>query len=174
MTGTRAFSKVDSHPWYAVRVRSHFEFTTARALCAKGYAEFVPSYPSKRAWSDRVKEINIPLFPGYVFCRFDATDPYPVLNSPGVVHIVSAGNRPLEVEEDEIAHIQAICHSGLGVQPCQFLQAGRRVLIGRGPLKGVEGIVLEIKTSCRIVVCITLLQRSLSAEIDLDWIKPLN
>ena len=82
------------HPWYAVRVRSRFEFVTSAVLEEKGYETFLPSYRSRRAWSDRMKEVEIPLFPGYLFCRFDAADPYRVLNSPGVVNVISVGPSP--------------------------------------------------------------------------------
>jgi transcriptional antiterminator NusG len=162
-----------SYPWYALRVRSRSEFTTATALREKGYSEFVPFYRSKRQWSDRVTEIRMPLFPGYVFCRFDASQPYFVLNSPGVVHVVAAGKRPLEVNEAEVSHVWSICHSGAGVNPWPFLEAGRRVLLERGPLAGIEGIVVDAKPSCRIVVSLSMLQRSVSAEIEREWIKPL-
>jgi transcription antitermination factor NusG len=82
------------HPWYAVRVRSRFDFVTSAVLGERGYETFLPSYRSRRAWSDRMKEVEIPLFPGYLFCRFDAADPYRVLNSPGVVNVISVGPRP--------------------------------------------------------------------------------
>ena len=160
------------HPWYVVRVKSRFEFVTAAALHQKGYEEFLPSYRSRRAWSDRVKEVEMPLFPGYIFCRFDAGEPYRVLNSPGVVNIVGAGVRPLPVDEWEVENIQRICRSGMEAQPWPFLQVGRRIRVERGPLAGMEGIVVELKNKCRIVVSLTLLQRSVSAEIEREWIRP--
>jgi len=160
------------HPWYAVRVKSRFEFATWAALGEKGYETFLPSYRSRRAWSDRIKELEMPLFPGYVFCRFDAPDLYRVLNSPGVVNVVSAGSKPLPVDEQEVASIQMICKSGRGAQPWPFLQLGRHVRIESGPLAGTEGIVLEVKSGWRIVVSLTLLQRSVSAEIESAWIRP--
>ena len=160
------------HPWYAVRVKSRFEFTTSAVLSERGYETFLPSYRSRRAWSDRIKELEMPLFPGYVFCRFDAPDLYRVLNSLGVVHVVSAGSKPLPVDEQEVASIQKVCKSGRGAQPWPFLQVGRRVRIEFGPLAGAEGIVVEMKSSCRIVVSLTLLQRSVSAEIERAWIRP--
>ena len=82
------------HPWYAVRVRSRFEFVTSAVLAERGFETFLPSYRSRRAWSDRIKEVEIPLFPGYLFCRFDAADPYRVLDSPGAVNVISVGPRP--------------------------------------------------------------------------------
>jgi transcription antitermination factor NusG len=160
------------YPWYAVRVKSRFEFATSAALGERGYETFLPCYRSRRDWSDRIKELEMPLFPGYVFCRFDAADLFRVLNSTGVVTVVSAGAKPLQVDEHEVASIQKICRSGRGAQPWPFLQAGRRVRIESGPLAGMEGIVLEVKSTWRIVVSLTLLQRSISAEIERAWITP--
>ena len=157
-------------PWYAVRVRSRFEFVTSAVLEERGYETFLPSYRS----TDRMKEVEIPLFPGYLFCRFDAADPYRVLNSPGVVNVISVGPRPLPVDEQEVASIQKVCRSGRDTQPWPFLQVGRRVRVECGPLAGTEGIVLEVKSVCRIVVSLTLLQRSVSAEIEREWIRPVH
>ena len=163
-----------AHPWYAVRIKSRFEFVTSAALDERGYETFLPSYRSRRAWSDRMKEVEIPLFPGYLFCRFDAADPYRVLNSPGVVNVISVGTRPLPVDEQEVASIQKVCRSGRDTQPWPFLQVGRRVRVECGPLAGAEGIVLEVKSVCRIVVSLRLLHRSVSAEIEREWIRPVN
>jgi transcription antitermination factor NusG len=121
-----------------------------------------------------MKEIEIPLFPGYLFCRFDAGDPYRVLNSPGVVNVISVGPRLLPVDEEEVASIQKVCRSGRDAQPWPFLQVGRRVRIECGPLAGTEGIVLELKSLWRIVISITLLQCSVSAEIEREWIRPVH
>src|SRR5215469_11320307 len=85
----------ESARWYAVRTRSRFEATTSASFRDKGFTAFLPTYVSRRQWSDRIKELRLPLFPGYVFCRFDASDQYRVLNSPGVVHIVGAGDTPI-------------------------------------------------------------------------------
>jgi transcription antitermination factor NusG len=159
--------------WYAIRVRSHFEFTTSNILRDKGFEQFLPFYRSSRRWSDRVKELDMPLFSGYIFCRFDASSPLRVLDTPGVVHIISAGRTPIPVDQREISALQDICRSGLPVQPWPYLEVGRRVYIERGPLAGAEGVVVEMKGRYRLVASISILQRSVSAEIDRDWIRPL-
>lgn len=162
------------HAWYAVRVRSRCEFAASNLLRDKGFEQFLPLYRSRRHWSDRVKDVDIPLFAGYVFCRFDACAPLPVLTTPGVVQIVSAGRTPVPVDESELSALQDVCSSGLVVQPWPYLQIGRRVLIERGPLAGTEGVVMEMKGRYRLVASISLLQRSVAAEIDRDWILPLD
>jgi len=160
-------------PWFALRVRSNFEQVTSTILRQKGFQEFVPSYRTKRRWSDRVKEIEKPFFPGYVFCRFNADNSLPVVQTPGVVHIVGNGRTPSPVDDAEMESLQTLVNSEVLVAPYSFLKAGQRVLIRYGPLAGVEGVLESFRSGYRIVVSITLLQRSVAAELEADWIRPI-
>ena len=166
-----AFQK---HPWYAIRVKSKFEAVASAALSGKGYEPFLPLYRSRRRWSDRVKQVNLPLFPGYVFCRFDVGTRLPVLTTPGVISVVGYGREPVAIDEGEIAAVRAIIASGLPAMPWPFLRTGNRVLIEEGPLGGIEGIVLSMKKECRLIVSVTMLQRSMGVEIDRAWVRPLS
>lgn len=161
------------HRWFAVRVRSHHERVAAAHLRQRGFEEFLPSYKTQRRWSDRKKEIDQFLFPGYVFCRLNPADRLPVLTAPGVVDLVGFGGIPSPVPDHEIETIQRMVQSGLLVMPWPFLELGNRVLIERGPLAGVEGILDEVKGRCRLVVSVNLLQRSVSAEVDRNSVRPL-
>ena len=158
--------------WYALRVRSQHEDVVARHLHVRGMESFLPIYKRKHKWSDRFKEVEEPLFPGYVFCLFDPANRLPVLTVPGVVHVVGSGKKPLPVDETEIAALQAAVRSGLPTRPTAFLEIGQRVKIACGPLGGLEGILLGYKGHERIVLSITLLQRSVVVEIDGAWIHP--
>jgi transcription antitermination factor NusG len=162
------------HPWYALRVRSKFETVASTILRGKGYEEFLPVYPSNRRWSDRVKLLDLPLFPGYLFCRLEINGRLlPILTTPGVISIVSAGKTPVPVAEDQITAVKAIIRSGLSAQPYPFVSVGTRVFIERGPLTGVEGIVTSMEKKYRLVVSLPLLQRSVAVEIDRDWARPV-
>jgi transcription antitermination factor NusG len=164
----------DNRRWYAVRTKSKFENLASTTLRGKGYDEFLPLYRSRRSWSDRVKELELPLFPGYIFCRFDIHDRMlPILTTPGVVSIVGAGKTPVAVSDEEIATIQAIVRSGLAAQPWPCLTVGARVLIEHGPLAGVEGIALNVDKTFRLVVSVPLLQRAVAVEIERDWVRPI-
>jgi len=142
-------------------------------LVDRGYEEFSPSYTVERRWSDRKKEIEQFLFPGYVFCRVDPQNRLPVLSAPGVVGLVGCGKIPVPIPEDEIERIRRMVQSGLLVSPWPFLEAGQTVLIERGPLTGIEGVLEEVKGKCRLVVSISLLRRSVSAEVDRHWVRPV-
>src|SRR5881409_2808314 len=148
------------HPWYALRIRSRHEKVIAATLFDKGYEVFLPLHRCKRRWSDRIKEMALPLFPGYLFCRFDLQKRLPVLVTPGILHVVGIGKAPVALGEHEIAAIQSIVASRLRVEPWPFLEIGQRLRIERGPLMGVEGILVARKKPFRLVVSVTLLQRS--------------
>lgn len=157
--------------WFAVRVKSNFEKSTALALRSRDLEEFLPVYRQRRRCADRFKEIEVPLFSGYVFCRIDINNRLPVLTIPGVVHIVGFGRMPVPVDETELANIRTMVTSRLPLEPWPFFKAGQRVVIERGPLCGVEGVVTEVKKNYRLVASVTLLQRSVSVEIDREWAR---
>lgn len=159
--------------WYAVQTKTSREKFVAEILRGKGYEEFVPLYRSRRRWSDRIKEVELPLFPGYVFCKFDAGRRLPILTTPGVLLIVGHGRAPVPVEDTEIEALRAVVRSRLQAQPWPYLQVGQRVRIEGSPLAGMEGILLELKNSCRIVVSVDLLQRSVAVEVDHNWVRPI-
>jgi transcription antitermination factor NusG len=161
-------------PWYAVRVRSNAEKIVHEALTSKKYESFLPTYRSRRRWSDRIKESDAPLFPGYTFCRFDASKRLPILMTPGVVSIISSSQGPIEVDERELASVRSMILSGRLVSPWPFLRQGQFVLVEQGPLTGVEGIIVRFKNQYRLVVSMSLLQRSVAVEIDRAWVRPIS
>jgi transcription antitermination factor NusG len=161
-------------PWYALQVRPRFEKVIASTLLNKGFEGFLPLYCHRSRWSDRMKEVQLPLFPGYLFCRLDLNNRLPVLITPGVMQIVGIGKTPRPVEEEEIASLQSIVFSGLRAEPRSWLNIGERVRIEIGPLAGAEGILTALKGSARLVVSVSLLQRSVSVEIDESWVVPID
>lgn len=158
------------HPWYAVRTRSNHERVAAAVLAGKGYERYLPTYRVRRRWSDRVVVTELPIFPGYVFCRFDAKQRLPILTTPGVVSVIGFGAEPSPITESEIEAIQTVLESGLNAEPCPFLKEGQRIRVKQGALEGLEGILLKKKSEWRMVISVTMLQRSLAVEIDREWI----
>jgi len=152
--------------WFAVQVRARWEQSTARLLSGKGYETLLPIYSSERRWGGRSKVVEAPMFPGYVFCRFDVLKRLLVLTTPGVVAVVSRGRIPIAVDRSEIASIQTLVSSGVKAEPWPYLEVGQRVRIEDTALHGVEGILIAFKGGRRIVVSVSLLQRSVALEID--------
>ena len=164
----------DSAQWYALQIQSRLAAVASATLRGKGFEEFLPLYSSRRRWSDRMKHVELPLFPGYLFCRFDPRDRLvPILTTPGVISIVSAGRVPIPVAEKELEAVRSVIRSGLAAQPWPFLAVGSRIYMEAGPLAGLEGIITSTDKIHRLVVSVSLLQRSVAVEIDRDWACPV-
>jgi transcription antitermination factor NusG len=161
-----------SLPWYALRVRSNYERVTAAHLRHRGIEEFAPTFKAESQWSDRKKQVERFLFTGYVFCRLDPQSRLPVMSVPGAVKLVSFGNGPAQIPGEQIEAVRKMTGAGLLVAPWPFLQVGQSVVIERGPLAGVEGILQEIRKTFRLVVSVAMLQRSVAVEVDRAWIRP--
>jgi transcription antitermination factor NusG len=154
-------------PWFALYVKPRHEKNVACILRGNGYDEFVPLY--NRRTPSRTTEL--PLFPSYVFCRFDENGRLPVLKVPGVFSIVQLGGRLARVAEDEITALKRVIAAGLAREPWPALTAGVRVQIAAGPLQGIEGVVVTQKNSTRLIVSVDLLQRSVAVELDRQWLE---
>ncbi|HSZ18520.1 MAG TPA: transcription termination/antitermination NusG family protein [Candidatus Acidoferrum sp.] len=159
--------------WFALQVRSRWEGTTAGLLRGKGLETLLPTYATMRKWSDRFKVVESPLFPGYVFCRFDVHNRLPVLITPGVISVVGRGKTPIAVDDTEIFSIQAAIVSGIHIEPWPYVQIGERVRIKDDVLDGMEGILASFKGSHRVIISVSLLRRSVALEIDRSRITPL-
>jgi transcription antitermination factor NusG len=160
-------------PWFALQVRAKHELSIANSLRGRGYDPLVPLYQCRRFWSDRIKVVDAPLFPGYLFCRLNIQHRLPVLMTAGVVQIVGYKHRPTPVDETEIDAIQTMIASGLPNQPWPFLRVGDRVQIEGGPLRGLGGILVEVRGAHRLILSVTLVQRSVAVEIDSAFVKSL-
>jgi transcription antitermination factor NusG len=160
-------------PWFGLRTRSNHEKLAATALSGKGYEHYLPTYKTQKRWSDRVVESDRPLFPGYVFCRFDPKLRLPILTTPGVVSVIGFGNDPAPIDDQEIEAVRKVLRSGLATEPCPFLREGQRIRVKCGSMEGVEGILVKKKKDLRMVISVVMLQRSMSVEVDSDWIDSI-
>jgi len=162
-----------SDAWYAVQVRSRKESYVASQIQGKGFEYLLPTYKSVRQWSDRKKELEQPLFPGYLFCRFDFQNRRPLITIPGVLQILGNGRVGVPVAEEEIAALRLAVGSGMPKQPWPYLEVGQRVRVNYGTLAGLEGILVNVKGNHRVVLSVTLLQRSVALEVETAWLSPV-
>jgi len=160
------------HPdWFAVLVRPRHEKSVSRLLESKGTETFVPVYRASRSYGKRIRTVELPLFPGYVFSRFVANNRLPVMITPGVVSILGAGREPLPVDEAEIDSLRTVTEQRLTMVEIPYLEVGKRVRISQGPLAGVEGTVLRAGSSVRVVLSVSLLQRSVAVEVESNSVQ---
>jgi transcription antitermination factor NusG len=157
--------------WYAVRTSARWELLASDELSRRGIETWLPLSRVKHRWSDRIKIIDQPLFPGYLFGRFRLAERIRVLEAPGVRQILGIGNTPAPIAASELENLRTLVAAQPLLVPWPYLSAGQRVRISRGPLAGVEGFIIRAEEGAlRIVVSVHLLQRSVAAQIDRDCI----
>ena len=161
-------------PWYALQVRPNTERTTSTLLSQKGFPVMLPLYYYRSRWSDRMKKMTAPLFPGYSFCQFPVDLRMPVLTTPNVLRVVGFGHEPAPIPEHEVAWIRTIANSGVPSYPWEYLCAGCKVRVVSGPLEGVEGSLLRCEKHDRLIVSIEMLQRSVAVELGRDELIPVH
>src|ERR1700722_4363988 len=152
--------------WYAIYTCPRHEKHVAEQIEQRSLPCFLPLYRSVRRWKDRRKELELALFPGYVFVRMALTSKLLVLQLSGVVRLVAFNGQPAALPTAEIEALQALWSSELKVEPHPYLCAGRRVRVHNGPMQGLEGIIVRRKDRCRVIFSIDLIMRSVAVEVD--------
>jgi transcription termination/antitermination protein NusG len=159
--------------WYAAYTSANHEKRVAEQLVVRDVEHFLPVYESVRRWKDRRVTLQMPLFPGYVFVRMALRDRLQVQQVPGVAHLVGFDGTPAALPDGQVEILRAGLAEKLHAEPHPFLNVGLRVSIVRGPLAGLEGVLLRKKGNFRFVISVELIQRSLSVDVDAADVQPL-
>ena len=159
--------------WFAVWTRSRHEQVVRTQLDEKQITAFLPTIARWSRWKDRKKKVDFPLFPGYVFARFEAADRLAVLKCTGVVSIVSFNGEPAPVPDQEIDNIRTLVESMLSYDPCPMIKTGAMVEVTHGPLKGVIGRLTRKGAQDRLVLSVDLIGQAVSVQVDAADVKPL-
>ena len=157
--------------WYALYTAPRHEKSVADQINRRGISCFLPLYRSMRRWKDRRKELAMVLFPGYVFVRVALEDRLQVLQLPGAVRLVTFNGRPAAMPEQEIELLRSRLSGTDVMEPHPYLRVGRRIRVRRGPLQGLEGIIVRMKDRSRLVFSIDLIMRSVAVEVDEDDVE---
>jgi transcription antitermination factor NusG len=152
--------------WYAVYTRHQHEKVVAGVLAHKGIEVFLPLYTERSRWADRMKVLQRPLFPCYVFLHTDLTHRLAILQTAGVHFLVGGSSGPTPIPKEEIGAIRHAIESRLLVEPYPFLSVGDWVRVKAGPLAGIEGILVRKKDAERLILSVEMLQKSVAVELD--------
>lgn len=158
--------------WFALTVRPNHERTVEKGLRNQGFEAYLPVQRVRRQWSDRVKELDSALFPGYVFCRFEPAERLRILTSPGVLAIAGTGRRPVPVEDEEISNIRTLVASRRELAWWPYVQVGERVRIESGVLAGLTGVIVRARDAWRVIVSVQALSCALAVEVGAASLAP--
>ena len=157
--------------WYALSTKARHEKKVHNQLTQKGITNYLPLQTFYRRWSDRYKKVQEPLFSCYVFVKIALLDRLKVLHTDGVVRLVAFNGIPATIPDDQIEAIKTILENNYQIERVDYLTPGQKIEVRQGPLKGIKGILTEIKNSHRLIVRIDSIMQAISLDIDYRDIK---
>ncbi|MGH7448578.1 MAG: transcription termination/antitermination protein NusG [Longimicrobiales bacterium] len=163
--------------WYACYTRSRHEKQVDRLLRERGFETFLPLVPRVSQWKDRRKLVEWPLFPSYVFGRFNPTDVPRVLSTPGVATLVRSNGRPAPIPDEELDNVRRLVHvlsTGAGEPEHRpFMAEGEWVEVMEGPFQGLRGVVVEQRNRRRVLIGIKAIGQGLEVDIETSALRPV-
>jgi transcription antitermination factor NusG len=161
-----------SNHWFAAYTFPRHEKKVSLFLDQLQVKSFCPVYTTVHYWKQRKAEVQLPLFPGYVFVNISEKERISVLSVPGVVHLVGSKGKPSPLPADQIEALRTSLRSR-AASPHPFLSPGQTVRISSGPLSGLEGVVLRRKGQMRIVVSLATIGQSIVLELEESDLNPI-
>ncbi|ACU61068.1 UpxY family transcription antiterminator [Chitinophaga pinensis] len=171
--GTPVAPLVDTK-WYVAYTRANFERKVAKDIVDQQIEHYLPLRRETRKWSDRLKQIEVPLFPNYIFVKIKLQHKVNILGIPGVLSLVSFSGQPVSVSEREIQHIRKIEERGQDIALEYYYCVGDRVRITQGIFTGMEGILLRKSGQMRFVLKLPAISQAVSVEIEGDQLERID
>ena len=159
--------------WYALYLRSRYEKHAHHLLLDKGVDSFLPLIEEVHTWSDRKKKVEEPLFHGYLFVKTDLTDRVAILQTDGVVHFVGIKGKVSPIPDEQINWVKILIGHPDRVVRESYISEGQRVRVTAGPFVGLQGFVLKVKSSTRVVVSLDAIAQSVSVDIEPEFLERL-
>jgi transcription antitermination factor NusG len=162
---TQAIDTLHRKSWLAAYTRSRHEHHVADQLRLKDLEFLLPTYERLARWSDRIKRSPAPLFPGYVFVHVSDRERVSVLQTMGVVNLVSSAGRAAVLHDRDVERLRACGLRSNDVEPHPYLRIGHRVRVKHGPFAGWEGTLLEKCNGCRLIITVDQIMKSVAINL---------
>jgi len=159
--------------WIAVRSKPRAEKVALDQLEKKGIQAYLPLVRQKRKWSDRLKWVELPLFPGYLFAKVALKNSIFVLETYGVNTVIKFGGEVAVVQESVVKSIRLALEGGYELEPTEYFIKGDKVEVIEGPMKGMKGIVSNIKGKEKLVIKIDALQQAIAVHIETKYLQSI-
>ena len=161
--------------WLVLWTESRAEKKVASRVAGLGLEPWLPTVTERHRWSDRWRDVVLPLFPGYLFARGDVADVHRLLRTAGVLTIVKAGDKPAFLSDafvDSLRH--ALEQPGVQAQAVEEhdYRVDDEIIVQEGPLAGLRGVVRQLRGAQYLVVWVKEVGRGVAFTINASVVAP--
>lgn len=162
-----------TNKWYALYTNPRAEKKVALSLTQKGFEVFLPLQTTLKQWSDRKKKVEEPLFKSYVFIFTDLEQFHlEVLNTHGVMKFVKIGKETISIRQNQIDAIKMLLANEVDFELGDMTyQPGEQVIIEAGPLKGLQGYIMQQKGNRNFSISIEQLGTSILITVPAAYLS---
>lgn len=158
--------------WYALLTRSRQEKKVHAGLAKVGLETYLPLQKKVHKWSDRKKVIEVPYFPGYIFVRCHEEERQNAWSVTGVVRYLGCNGHAIPIDDGEICRVRQALATCVPFEPYPHLAPGNTIVVTRGPLQGMSGVLVRKDRKYRLVVNIRAMGQGIAAELDASDVEP--
>ena len=158
--------------WIAVYTKSRHEKVVIQELENKNIEAYCPIFKERRQWSDRKRWVDFPLFRSYVFAKIELKNSIYILQTMGVHHIIKFQGNISIIPDEIIQNIKSMIDGGFTIEQVEYFVKGDEVIVVDGPLKGMDGIVVNIKNENKLVLKVAAIQQAIAVQIHPGYLKP--
>ena len=171
-TPTLHASGPQEHRWVVLHTKARQEKAVARHLEASGLTYDLPLVQRVTLTRGRKHRSEVPLFSGYVFLKGEKQDAYDAVATKRVCNIIEVKDQ--DALEHELTRIHDAIRSGLPIEEFPRIAVGTRCRVMKGPLQGVEGVVIEEARRTCLVLHVEILGRGAAVEIERDLLESID
>ena len=165
----------DSQRWYVIQTHVKQEERANENLRSFGVETLHAKLRTRRynEFTGAPTYLTQPLFPRYLFAKFNAREQLPNIRfTRGVHNVVCFGESPASVDDDIIEIIRERIDENGFVKANDELKPGDKVVISAGPLRNLVGIFeREVKGSDRITILLTAIAYQGRLEVDRNLVQ---
>lgn len=157
--------------WHALYTFPKQEKKIERQLSQNSIDCYLPLVIERRKWTDRIKKIELPLFPCYIFVHINKRQVSDVLGIQGAARLVKFEGEPAVISQSEIDRIKLLLNADTDITNEEAIVTGATYRVNYGPFAGLEGALIRKKGKSRLVVSVRMIGQAVSVEVPRAYLE---
>jgi transcriptional antiterminator RfaH len=165
-----------SKEWFILQFKANSHHKAAKNLNQQGFETFLPLNNTTSRKATRFINTLQPLFPGYMFIKFDKTEDkwHKIKNTYGVSRLITVNSSLKSIPTTFIDSLMKRYDPSGKLIPIVEMKKGDKVEILKGPFANFIATVEKYESEQRIWILMDLMGRKAKLQTPLNALEPLD